>query len=616
MANRPQQLTLPPLRTYSRTEFTALRARVKGLPIATIARLYFDADTTEPLEVERLLRTMRDDLVARALQQGSSVLVAHLQAAIAKYGEPRLTPVSLQLIEQVAGAWAAAAPAADHAVGRWFRPLIAERLAAEGITTLAELVALCNRRGGSWWRSVPRIGPGRARVLVAWLRRHTATLGLAVDVDVVMSDPLVAPGPAVEPARGQLVPLERLAVPHPLSGAQGANRAPLFPYIRAPHDLAAVRAYLNRYASQAATQRAYRRELERFLLWAIVERRAALSSLLVEDCDAYKAFLAAPSAAFCGAPASRASGRWRPFAPSGLSLDSQRYAVRTLRAAFEWLVKVRYLAGNPWAAVTDPKPVKRARALRIERALPYDLWARTRASLAEWSDGAGPAAPRWRAARALLLLMGDAGLRIAEAVAVARDALELHPADGEIPATWELQVVGKGNKERFVPVSAACVDALRAHWRDRALAFDAPGALASREALIAPLVIPPTPRARAKFAVDAGDTEDASTRRAGGYSVRGARGLVQWAVAQLQATLPDLTEAERRQLARLSPHAFRHTFGTQSVATDVPLDVVQQLLGHASLQTTSVYVTAEQKRRRRELAKYHARLSAPPSDDS
>lgn len=47
----------------------------------------------------------------------------------------------------------------------------------------------------------------------------------------------------------------------------------------------------------------------------------------------------------------------------------------------------------------------------------------------------------------------------------------------------------------------------------------------------------------------------------------------------------------------------------QWVATDVPPDVVQQLLGHASLQTKSVYVTVEQKRRRRELAKYHARLA-------
>ncbi|MCM2485620.1 integrase, partial [Burkholderia glumae] len=129
MANRPQQLELPPPRTYSRTEFTALRARVKGLPIATIARLYFDPEEHEVLDVERLLRTMRDDLVSIALREGSSVLVEHLQASIRKYGEPRLTPVSLQMIELAAGSWAKAAPAANHAVARWFRPLVAQRLA-------------------------------------------------------------------------------------------------------------------------------------------------------------------------------------------------------------------------------------------------------------------------------------------------------------------------------------------------------------------------------------------------------------------------------------------------------------------------------------------------------
>jgi integrase/recombinase XerD len=93
--------------------------------------------------------------------------------------------------------------------------------------------------------------------------------------------------------------------------------------------------------------------------------------------------------------------------------------------------------------------------------------------------------------------------------------------------------------------------------------------------------------------------------------VRGPLGLVQWAVEQLLEAVPDLTESERRRLAGLSPHAFRHTFGAQAVATDVPLDVEQALLGHASLQTTSVYVTAEEKRRRTEIAKYHVRLVAP-----
>jgi integrase len=198
---------------------------------------------------------------------------------------------------------------------------------------------------------------------------------------------------------------------------------------------------------------------------------------------------------------------------------------------------------------------------------------------------------------------------IAEAVGAARNALEWHPADGEIPATWEIRVIGKGSKERVVPISRPCVDALRAHWADRGLDFDAADDTATPTlALVAPLVIPRTPRAREKFAQEDGD--GTPMMAAAGYTVRGARGLVQWAVEQLLETVPDLTEPERRRLAGLSPHAFRHTFGTQSVATDVPLDVVQALLGNASLQTTSVYVTAEEKRRRAEIAKYHARLAS------
>ncbi|WP_332311102.1 phage integrase family protein [Burkholderia ubonensis] len=83
--------------------------------------------------------------------------------------------MSLQLIKQVAGQWAVALPQAEHPVGRWFRSIVAERLMEEGIRTLGELVALVYRRGSQWWRSVSRAGAGRARVLVAWLRRHADT---------------------------------------------------------------------------------------------------------------------------------------------------------------------------------------------------------------------------------------------------------------------------------------------------------------------------------------------------------------------------------------------------------------------------------------------------------
>ncbi|KWZ58302.1 hypothetical protein WK57_17365 [Burkholderia ubonensis] len=73
-------------------------------------------------------------------------------------------------------------------------------------------------------------------------------------------------------------------------------------------------------------------------------------------------------------------------------------------------------------------------------------------------------------------------------------------ADDDTPANWLLEVIGKGKKQRFVPVSDECVDALRAHWGDRGEAFDAVAADgASGLPLIAPLVVPPTPRAREKF---------------------------------------------------------------------------------------------------------------------
>ncbi|UKD18056.1 site-specific integrase (plasmid) [Burkholderia aenigmatica] len=609
MANRPQQLAQMPLRSYSRTEFTALRARVKGLPLATIERLYFDSDAAEPVDVAQLLRTMRDDLVAAALRDGSPVLKSHLQAAIDKYGEPRLTPVSLQLIEQVAAQWAIALPQGDHPVGRWFRPLIAVRLEGEGIRTLGELVAFVNRRGGQWWRSVPRIGVGRARVLVTWLRRHAASIGASVEVDVDAGDALAPTAASVTAGAGRLAPLERLALPVELSGAHGANRASVFAYLGAAHDLDAVRAYLHRYDDRPATQRVYRKELERLVLWCVAERGVALSSMRVEDCEAYKAFLAAPGERFTGPPVARTSSQWRPFAPGGLAPESQRYAVRTIRAAFAWLVAVRYLAGNPWAAVTDPNVVTRARKLQVERALPLDLWTRVRATLAERSELQGPTGPRWRAARALLLVMGDGGLRIAEAAGVARAALAWLPADDDTPASWLLEVIGKGNKQRFVPISDECVDALRAHWRDRGEAFDTAAADGPPGLpLIAPMVVPPTPRARKKFGepIEAG-----APIKPRGYSVRGARGLTQWAITHLLKVMPDLSEADRRKLTSTSPHAFRHTVGTQMLASGVALEVVQRTLGHASLGTTSIYVSPEEARLRREAAKYHARLTRP-----
>jgi hypothetical protein len=92
----------------------------------------------------------------------------------------------------------------------------------------------------------------------------------------------------------------------------------------------AVQAWLSLHEAPA-TQRAYRKEAERLILWAIVERGVALSSLSTEDAVAYRAFLRQPSprARWIGPAAPRTSAEWRPFA-GGLSTRSRAYALSVL----------------------------------------------------------------------------------------------------------------------------------------------------------------------------------------------------------------------------------------------------------------------------------------------
>lgn len=602
MANQPQTLTRP--RGYTRMAFTALRAFVQRVPAAAIARLYFapdeNGDDPSPASVAAYLRHMQAELVELAIEHGSPVLAEHLRTSARKHGSARLTAVTLKMVEQAAEL-AIAAPAAEHAVGMWFRPMVSQRLRAVDIATLGELVAYCNRRGGSWWRGVPRIGAGRAQHIVRWLRRHEASIGSRVVADVDLADPFRAHDRVLVGAGRQLLaPLERMDVPHALSGVDGVNRARVFPYIAARHDLDAVRAYLHQYRDQPKTLRAYTKELERFLLWAVCVRGKALSALLADDCEAYKDFLAAPSESFVGPRAPRFSGRWRPFASAELSADSRRYAIRTLRAAFAWLVDVRYLDGNPWKAVKDPVVVDRELRIDVGRALPSPLWMAIRQHIDRMSTQ--PEASFWRTLRALILLMGDSGLRREEAATARREALRRAMAvDASLPPIWELTVIGKRKKERTVSVSSDTVDALRAHWRDRGREFDEPGIGGP---LLAPVSIPRTPQALRKHGV--GVDERAIPDASQPYSVDVLNQLLDRARRRLLTDMTELSEDDRARLASISPHAFRHTFGSELAAANVAPDVIQHVLGHSSIGTTTIYIHTEKRRMHAELARVYA----------
>ncbi|WP_315697483.1 MULTISPECIES: hypothetical protein [Paraburkholderia] len=88
MANQVQPVAHA--RTYTRSDFTALRAFVQRVPAPTIARLYFteDEDGHEPTPgwVESYLRRMQAELVELAIEHGSPVLADHLKASARAHG--------------------------------------------------------------------------------------------------------------------------------------------------------------------------------------------------------------------------------------------------------------------------------------------------------------------------------------------------------------------------------------------------------------------------------------------------------------------------------------------------------------------------------------------------
>ena len=201
---------------------------------------------------------------------------------------------------------------------------------------------------------------------------------------------------------------------------------------------------------------------------------------------------------------------------------------------------------------------------RQSRRLPETLdIAETERLLEAASGGAPDAAVRIRD-RALLELLYAAGLRISEALGLDREDLAL---DGGF-----VRVIGKGDKERLVPVGEVALD-----WLARYLDVVRPAWLARQH--VAPV------RGGPLF-----------------LSVRGRRlGRQQaWAVVRRAA-------AEAGLSVRVTPHTLRHSFATHLLEGGADLRVVQELLGHASISTTQLYTHLTGERIREVYARAHPR---------
>jgi integrase/recombinase XerD len=258
--------------------------------------------------------------------------------------------------------------------------------------------------------------------------------------------------------------------------------------------------------------------------------------------DAYRRDLA-DLAAFLGETPATASSeqieawladlRGRGQAPSSIA---RRAAAA--RSFYRHLVALGVRSDNPAAEVDLPR-----RRARLPRSL----------SLSEVErliDSANGVSPRALRDRALLELLYGAGLRVSEAVGLERGAVDLR--------NRLVRCVGKGDKERVVPLGSQAAEALRRYL------------------------------ARGRPFLDRRHRGELFLNAQGGALTRAGAFLILRRLAGKAGLDP----------ARVHPHLLRHSFATHLLEGGADLRSVQELLGHADLSTTELYTHVSDRRRR------------------
>jgi len=245
-------------------------------------------------------------------------------------------------------------------------------------------------------------------------------------------------------------------------------------------------------------------------------------------------------------------GRLRRFLAQETTLGYARASiarrVASIKAFYRWASSRKRLSSDPSTLLGRPKVVSR---------LPAALRPREAAALADAPAGvdhpAGddPVRRRRGAAllrdRACLELLYGSGLRVGEVAGLGVDGISLDRG--------RVLVLGKGSKEREVPMSEHAVEALRAYL-----------------ALARPEMAP------------AGSTGLFFNRRKKPFSERDIRSMVE---QYAERVLPG---------RRVTPHTLRHSFATHLLEGGADIRAVQELLGHASVATTQRYTHVSRRR--------------------
>ena len=280
-----------------------------------------------------------------------------------------------------------------------------------------------------------------------------------------------------------------------------------------PHDQD-VDGFLALLAAQRAprTVDAYRRDLAAFGDWL----GGPVARASVEELETYLAELRA----------------------AGLSGATIARRVAALRSFFRHQTLLGARADNPAAELDLP---------RRHRRLPRTLSPAEAERLIEAAAGTTPRAHR---DRALLELLYGAGLRVSEAVGLGK-------ADVDLEARI-VRALGKGDKERIVPIGRPAVEAVRLYL------------------------------SRGRPFLDARHRPELFLNARGGALTRAGAFLI----------LRRLAAKAGLDAERVHPHLLRHSFATHLLEGGADLRSVQEMLGHADLATTELYTHVSDKRRR------------------
>ena len=474
-------------------------------------------------------------------------------------------------------------PVPEDLVSAWFDQIVANRLVLADIPTVGALLDRIRRKGYRWWITVPKLGEKGASRIVQWLRGYESVLGELPDHTLSPLRTLALPTLLRQRnPQTAIVPIEAFAVPDGIDGGTGSNRWPGSPRINADNDHQAIHAWLATKSGNQNTQRAYRKEAERMLLWAVIEREKALSDLTVDDCARYRDWLSllgrtdsgdwnfrlAQSAWIAPRNTQRFSPDWRPF-DGALSASSVKHSITIVSGLFEWLVRVQYCAFNPWDGV--------GKSLSKSNDEPEDVELTRVFSSGQWEflmSHLGSREPTDHTSRLQFALpfAHATGLRLSELVDATLGRLYTMPVRDGTGVRWMLKVLGKGAKWRAVPIPERILILLAQYLVHRNLDPD-------------PLANPVDTPLLARI----NGTEPIS----GSGLYKALRAFFQDAALSLHA-LGKKHEASAFEHA--SVHWLRHTCGSHMGSSGVPVNLIQKLLGHSSVATTSIYTESDSER--------------------